>query len=104
MDFGSIRRMVMRDSLFPVGYSHLPDMSVCHVKCTGVRIVVFGDCGWCWWPQLRVGPQWARKSNRQVEARVRDATVSVCLYAYPSRAERLVMRTGLTGPNYYLSR
>ena len=43
--FGSIRRMVMRDSLLPVDDSHLSDIPVRCVKRTGVRMVRFGTAG-----------------------------------------------------------
>ena len=39
--FGSLWRMVMRDSLFPVDDFHVPDMSVGRVKRTG-GMVGFG--------------------------------------------------------------
>ena len=96
--------MVMRDSLLSVGDSYLLAMPVRRVKRTVVRKVDFGDCAWSMVAAVSVWLRAARKSNRQIDVRVHDTSVSVCLYAYPSLTEWSVKRTGLTGPNYYLSR
>ena len=96
--------MVMRDSLLSVGVSYLLTMPVRRVKRTVVRKVDFGDCAWSMVAAVSGWLRVARKSNRQIDVHVHDGTVSVCLYAYPSLTEPSVKRTGLTGPNYYLSR
>ena len=84
---------------------HLPYMCPCFVSSArgsaGTR-VEFGDYGWCWWPQaqLQVGLQVARKSNRQIEVRVREGERDrVCEYCgpvcvlRPESKEWSVMRT-----------